>query len=130
MNIKRMCEIAVSEAKDFYGIELDYTPESINRLDELLENASQEKPLSERRRRCIAVEFGVYLGETMLKNGMADSGWQWKGARIPNYTIELESGVKLNPIIKVYRRLCNGAEDDVKSFYNVGIAITKGAFYK
>ena len=130
MNIKRVCEIAVSEAKEIYDTDLDYTPESIDRLDKMLEAASQETPLSERRRRSIAVESGFYLGETMLRNGMAESGWKWKGARVPHYTIELDSGVKLNPIIKVYRRLCNGAEDEVKSFYNVGLAITKGAFYK
>ncbi|SDA30621.1 hypothetical protein SAMN02910447_03233 [Ruminococcus sp. YE71] len=130
MNIKRICEIAVKEAKELYDTDLDYTPESIDRLDKMLEAASQETPLSERRRRSIAVEFGFYLGETMLKNGMAEAGWEWKGAKVPMIDLELASGVKLNPVVKVYRRLCNGEEDEVKSFYNVGIAITKGAFYK
>lgn len=37
---------------------------------------------------------------------------------------------KMFPIAKVWKRIINGTEDSVKSFYDIGIAITEGRFPK
>lgn len=64
--------------------------------------------------------FGSYLGETMLKNGLADNLYNWDMHEDFNHLMLIDENESfINPIDKVYKRLINGMEDSVISFYDV-----------
>ena len=66
----------------------------------------------------MAIIFGSYLGETLLKNGLSEKGFVW--GKEPSSNIPLlirNDSAYLTPNDKVYKRLVNGSEDSVISFY-------------
>ncbi len=67
----------------------------------------------------MAVIFGFYLGEVMLKNGFSKNGYTWGKSDISNIPLLVDDkGSYITPNDKVYKRLINGKEDNVNSFYD------------
>lgn len=113
---------AVRYAKSF-DKEFDYSKDSIKALEEILDyyanDISRSKP-TENQIWSMAVIFGSYLGEVMLRNGLAQKGYVWgkdDTSDIP--LLAADDGSYITPNDKVYKRLVNGKEDDVVSFYDV-----------
>lgn len=111
------------------GYDLDYTPESVDRLEEFLHAIHRIKDsakLSDDILWNIAVEYGFYLGQTLLRNKLSQLNWKW--AELSDGLPVLQDTRKnhMSPITKVYKRLINGPEDSVKSYYEVSIAIATG----
>ena len=111
------------------GRVLDYSDGSIAVLDELLDfyrEYFEENRLSEQTVWNLAVLFGTYLGETLLRNGLAGQGygWQLTGDGLP--VLERDSANQMSPITKAEKRIKNGPEDSVKSFYDVAKVIAEG----
>ena len=115
---------AVSYAKSF-GKELDYSEDSIKAVEEILDyyakDLTKSKP-TENQIWSMALIFGSYLGEVMLRNGLARKGYAWgkdDTSDIP--LLSAGDGSYATPNDKVYKRLVNGKEDDIVLFYDVAM---------
>lgn len=110
------------------NVSLDYSPDSIEQLEELLENYYRSKQTRNKEENKIwnmSLIFGSYLGQTLLYNVLYEKGYKWKIENGVPVLSHDESNI-MSPISKVYKRLTEGSGDNVKSFYDVAIAIAEG----
>ncbi len=130
INYREISETAVKFAEGF-DVKLDYTAQSIQKVDEILGTYfermneyggdSGEKTLWN-----IAVHFGIYIGETLLKNGLAEMGFKWfVKDSLPVLRNDLKN-TECSPITKAHKRILNGSGDSVVSFYNISFIIARG----
>ncbi len=117
---QRMCATAIEYANAFNKT-LDYSENSITDLEEILDWYSKDISVSKPTKNQIwsmAIIFGSYLGETLLKNGLSEKGFVWEKEPSSNIPLLIRNdGACLTPNDKVYKRLVNGSEDNVISFY-------------
>ena len=105
---------AATLAREEFRQSLDFTPESIAALDEILVliGESPELDLDFEARL-----WGSYLGE-VLRRRYAGS---WEMTQYPGGVAAVPAvdvrGSRLFPMMKVYRRLTIGDEEDLSSFY-------------
>lgn len=107
---------AAELARNEFGQKLDFTSDSIDGLDEILVRVGESPELD--------VEFevrlwGSYLGE-VLRRRYAGS-WemtQYPGGIAAVPAVDLR-GSRLFPLMKVYRRLTEGEEEDLRAFYSM-----------
>ena len=107
---------AVELAEAGFHRQLDYSPASIEALDEILVQVSETPELD--------LDFevrlwGSYLGEVLRRRYAG--GWeltQYPGgvAAVPAVDVR---GSRLFPLLKVYRRLTTGEEEDLQSFFSL-----------
>jgi len=107
---------AIEVARSEFRQTLDFTEESINALDEILVllGESPEIDLDYESRL-----WGSYLGE-VLRQRYAGT-WemtQYPGAEHAAPAVDVR-GSRLFPLMKVYRRLTIGEEEDLPSFYSM-----------
>jgi hypothetical protein len=105
---------AAETAQAEFDQTLDFSAESIDALDEILVmvGESPERDLEYEVRL-----WGSYLGE-MVRRRYAGS-WeltQYPGSAMAVPSVEVR-GSRLFPLMKVYRRLTAGEEEDLRSFY-------------
>ena len=104
----------------------DYSAQSIADLEEVLDGYATDLRVdrpTENQIWSVAMIFGYYLGETMLRHGMADKGYRWgllEGSTVP--VLLCNDGRYATPIDKVYKRLVNGSVDNVVSFYRAAMS--------
>ena len=105
---------AAEFARQEFKQKLDFTSESIDGLDEILVLVGESPELD--------VDFearlwGSYLGE-VLRRRYAGS---WEMTQYPGGAMAVPSidvrGSRLFPMMKVYRRLTVGDEEDLRTFY-------------
>ena len=128
---KPFCEGAVKVAMQF-GKTFSYEPEDINDMEEILElyhNAYENKKITNEIAERIAFSLGVYLGQVMLESKLSEFGYEWRVDENQPCLASDDSN-KMYPISKVYKRIINGIEDSVKSFYDVAIVIAERGFPK
>lgn len=109
-------QAAVETAKSEYRKTLDYSAESINTLDELIVLLSESLDID--------LDFesrlwGSYLGE-VIRSRYAGT-WemtQYPGGQVAVPAVEVR-GSRLFPLMKIYRRLTNGEEEDLRTFYKM-----------
>ena len=107
---------AADQARRDFRQKLDFTSESIDALDEILVLVGESPELD--------VDFevrlwGAYLGE-VLRRRYAGS-WemtQYPGGAVAVPAVELR-GSRVFPLMKVYRRLTVGEEEDLRAFYTM-----------
>lgn len=102
-------------ARASFGQNLDFNAESVDGLDDILVRVGESPELD--------LDFevrlwGSYLGEIFrLRYAGA-----WEIAQYPGGTAAVPSvevrGSRIFPLVKVYRRLTNGEEDDLRTFFN------------
>jgi hypothetical protein len=95
---------------------LDFTSESIDGLDEILVlvGESPERDLDFEVRL-----WGSYLGEVLRRRYVG--GWemtQYPGGEVAVPAVDVR-GSRLFPLLKVYRRLTVGEEEDLRAFYTM-----------
>lgn len=98
---------AVDLAQRDFQVKLDYSEESIRRLEDLI--ARQGQVSAERRRR-FALLWGAYLGEVARRH----HGAEW----LADGVLKFGTG-ELSPPSKVNKRFINGAEDNVYFYYQM-----------
>jgi hypothetical protein len=109
-------QAAVDVARNDFDQKLDNTPESVDALDEILVmvGESPDRDLDYEVRL-----WGSYLGE-MIRTRYAGT---WEMTQYPGGTVAVPAvnvrGSRLFPLMKVYRRLTAGEEEDLRSFYNM-----------
>ncbi len=107
---------AVEMARSEYKQTLDFSAESINGLDEILMLVSEDPNVDVDYESRL---WGSYLGE-VLRRRYAGS-WemtQYPGGVVSVPAVEIR-GSKLFPLMKVFRRLTVGDEEDLRSFYSM-----------
>jgi len=105
---------AAERAKSEFQQKLDFTSDSIDALDEILVLVGESPELE--------LDFevrlwGSYLGE-VLRRRYAGT-WemtQYPGGMVAVPAIEVR-GSRLFPLMKIYRRLTVGEEEDLRAFY-------------
>ncbi len=107
-------QAAVDLARTEFKRNLDFSAESVDTLDDILVVVSEspEKDLDFEVRL-----WGSYLGE-LLRRRYA-GGWemtQYPGGTVAVPAVDVR-GSRLFPLMKVYRRLTAGEEEDLRSFY-------------
>ena len=109
-------QAAVDCARREFKQKLDFTAESIDELDEILVLVGESPELD--------VDFearlwGSYLGE-VLRERYAGS---WEMTQYPGGVVAVPAvdvrGSRLFPLMKVYRRLTVGEEEDLRAFFSM-----------
>jgi hypothetical protein len=105
---------AVEAAKKDYRLALDFSAESVDVLDEILvmvgESPDHDVDYEVRL-------WGAYLGEIIRQRYAG--GWemtQYPGGTTAVPAVDVR-GSRLFPLMKVYRRLTMGDEEELRSFY-------------
>ena len=109
-------QAAAELAKRNFQQKLDFTSESIDSLDEILVQVGESPELD--------LDFevrlwGSYLGEVLRRR--YEGAWemtQYPGGVVAVPAVEVR-GSRLFPLMKVYRRLTVGEEDDLRAFYTM-----------
>jgi hypothetical protein len=105
---------AAEFARQEFKQKLDFTSESIDGLDEILVLVGESPELDVNFE---ARLWGSYLGE-VLRRRYAGS---WEMTQYPGGSMAVPSvdvrGSRLFPMMKVYRRLTVGDEEDLRTFY-------------
>lgn len=104
------------------GHTLDFSSESIHRVEDILDNYANDyashddmiKPL-DREVWSIAAIWGTYVGEVMRMELGERCSWE---AVEGGYLLDAQ-GAKANPILKAFKRIVNGPEDNIVSFYDI-----------
>lgn len=107
---------AVEAARSEYRQTLDFSAESMNVLDEILVLASEDPNADLDYESRL---WGSYLGEVLRRRYAGN--WemtQYPGGAVAVPAVEVR-GSKLFPLMKVYRRLTVGDEEDLRSFYDM-----------
>lgn len=126
---KPYCGGAIKFARQF-GKSFSYKSEDIADMEEILEkihNDYSNNAITAASAERIAVSLGIYLGQVMLENKLFECGYEWTVDSNEPCLIK-DNNNKMFPIAKVWKRIINGTEDNVKSFYDIGIAIAEGRF--
>ena len=108
---------AVGEAEKRYGVELDFSPESISALEEKilasLHRRHLEAPFESSEFNRNAVLWGAYIGETMKLSIEDEAHWE-QDSEFGQYTFPLHWGGGASfPVLWCVARLRNGQEDNV-----------------
>lgn len=128
INYIEICNSAINYGTLFDKV-LDYSAESIGDLDEILQyyyEAAKQEKTTDQQLWNIAVIFGIYLGQTLLDTHLTEKGYSWCLGEDKVPVLEKDDRNQMSPITKAYKRLMNGPEDSVKSFYDVAIFIADG----
>jgi hypothetical protein len=119
--IKNNCNTAVKYAASF-GYTLDLSDESINKVEEILDyyandllSLNQDESPTENQIWSMASIWGSYVGEVMVRNIGEPCRWVYVEGE---YLVEAQ-GATANPIGKAFKRLINGSEDNINSFYDI-----------
>lgn len=109
-------QAAVEVARNDFQQKLDYTADSINALDEILVLLSESPEIDLDYESRL---WGSYLGEVLrLRYAGSWEMTQYPGAAHAAPAVDVR-GSRLFPLMKVYRRLTIGEEEDLRSFYTM-----------
>jgi hypothetical protein len=109
-------QAAAQTAREQFRRDLDYSSESIEGLDEILVLVGESPDLD--------IDFevrlwGSYLGEVLRRRYAG--GWEmtkYPGGEMAVPAVEVR-GSRLFPLMKVYRRLTEGEEEDLATFFSM-----------
>ena len=107
-------QAAVELARKEFKQDLDFSAESVDALDDILVVAVPQRDLDFEVRL-----WGSYLGEVLRRRYAG--GWemtQYPGGTVAVPAVDVR-GSRLFPLMKVYRRLTVGEEEDLRSFYTM-----------
>jgi len=109
---------AVHEARQF-NAQLDYSENSLIEVEAILSQLARQTPLTSDQVDEVCKMWGSYLGEVVRRR----FGGEWSVETYPGKqfaTLTLSVGAnKLFPSMKVHRRLTQGEDDNVWSFYKM-----------
>ncbi len=110
----RQAAAIVAAAADISGAALDYSPESVSLVEEIVDGFRAEGVTSEAVAESLAA-FGCYVGEVLTRH----SGGVWKqvrdtGAAAPSLVVELPDARECRPIDWVFRRLSGGGDVSIR----------------
>ncbi len=131
-NISDMMEQYAAEAVRLapeFGIMLDYSESSLEGLERILDRLAETFPSSEMELRSeesvqkeldsVSRIWGGYFGETVRRLWGGTWGVEtYPGTVAPVISVDV-GGAKLFPVMKIYRRLTKGEDENVWRFYQM-----------
>lgn len=122
---------AVEMARERYQIELDFSEESIAKLEVLFKKMNKERPSTIARRLLkkrdyiaeqmdfVMKAYGAYIAEVISRN-IARGTWRVENDRYPDESILTfrVGDTDMYPPVKVYKRLRYGRDDNVRNYYD------------
>jgi hypothetical protein len=119
---------AVRLANEF-GVSLDYSESSLEALERILDQLADKFPSSETEPRSedpmqreldsVSRIWGGYFGETIRRLWGGEWGVEtYPGTIAPVISVDL-GGAKLFPVMKIFRRLTKGDDENVWRFYQM-----------
>jgi hypothetical protein len=125
-NVQKMAEAyaedTVTFAKNQFGITLDWSDASIGNIEQLLDKthssyiSTSPKPTQEQVM-SFAKGYGSYIGEVYRRNHGAEWGIVTLGGqKMPG--LRTKAGVSFWPWARAANRITEGAENNVKDYYN------------
>lgn len=131
INYQGIAEKAVEYAAQ-NNVQLDFSAESFQKVDDILGTyyehlAEYEGEDGAKALWNIAVLYGIYMGEVLLRLQLEEQGYYWcveDGLPV----IKKDAGNQMSPITKAHKRILNGPEDNVKSFCDIALQIASGKF--
>lgn len=129
--MKEMLELAENavEAARFWGIELDYSAESLESVEMLAQKiyrSSRTLSLPEDILLGVANLYGAYLGEVLLRCGLKDLGFAWTENEEGKNGIGRED-MWMAPVTKVHKRITQGPEHSLTEFFECMFGLAVGA---
>lgn len=127
---KAFAEDARQKAQRDFGVTLDFSPASVERLEGILARQVEEmkdSPLLPIQIEAIAKVWGAYLGEVIRRQ----RGGDWISPKTGPFAglCVLRMGTEeICPLAKVYKRLSDGAEDNLFAYSQV--LLERSAFSK
>lgn len=127
---KRLANLAVSYAKQM-GYTFDYSAACVEQLETILNEYSEElmadqsEQITEKQIWSMSLIWGAYLGETIRRQTTSNVRWLQEEDTKEVYLINENQG-KVYPVTKVQKRLREGLQDNVVSFYDVSLAFLEG----
>ena len=129
LNYQVVCETALKLAENF-GKHFSFAEQDIDELEEILETYHQDYSnhvCTEHEVWNVSVIWGIYLGQVLIEKHIGAYGYCWKME--DGFPLLVKDGEnKMSPITKVQKRILNGMEDSVKSFYQIACMIADGRF--
>lgn len=115
-------DLCVQSARDVSGVVLDYSVESLELLDDIIEGFREDGVTANQVAETLFT-FGCYVGEVFVRN----CNGEWRNAEDTSFSqfagfpivVQLGPTNFVNPIGKVFKRLENGKEDYLPSLYRV-----------
>ena len=131
MNMKEMVELAEQavEAAKVWKLDLDYSAASLDGLEWIAEKifrSNRMLSLPEDLLIGVANVYGAYLGEVLLRSGLADLDFAW----VKNEEGEIGIGREdmwMAPVTKVYKRITQGPEHSLMVFFECMFGLAIGA---
>lgn len=116
-NAPRHAAAIVATAADISGAELDYSPESIDLVEDIVDGFRAEGVTGEDMAESL-IAFGCYVGEILTRH----AGGAWRNApavpsMIAPLVVELPDARECDPIDWVFRRLKFGADVSIRDLY-------------
>ena len=116
---RNLAELAVVVIQKSQGKLLDFSPESLKTVDELVLGFKKEGNTPQSMNKTLVI-LGCYVGEVMVRN----LGYQWDNPTDTEMAfgfdvtgIRGKNGGLSNPIGKVFKLMTIGEEDSVMAFY-------------
>ncbi|GGJ29438.1 hypothetical protein [Streptomyces brasiliensis] len=121
-NAPRHAAAIVATAADISGTELDYSPESIGLVEDIIDGFRDEGVTGEEMAEAL-VAFGCYVGEILTRH----VGGAWRPAQAAHPTtaslvVELPDARECHPIDWVFRRLTSGTDISIRALYATAAA--------
>ncbi|WIY60187.1 hypothetical protein [Bacillus arachidis] len=128
--VQELCNVAIEYAKAFDKT-FNYSEEDIKELEEILDYyandlrdkkaiGDEEDIPTENQMYSMALIWGSYLGEVLKRHLGQEAEWLQETVFDNEEVLHLQVGEwKVFPIDKVYKRLVNGSEENVISFYDI-----------
>ena len=129
--MEEMLELAENavEAARAWGLELDYSAESVESVERLAEKiyrANRMFSLPEDVLLGVANLYGAYLGEVLLRSGLDTLGYAWMKNEEGVVGIGQED-TWMGPVTKVYKRITQGPYHSLTDFFECTFGLAIGA---
>lgn len=115
--MRSYAETAVRVARDEFNCRLDFSPESIRALDEILAAVADKESEGDFEQQVRL--WGGYFGEVLRRRYAGE----WEMTQYPGGLASVPAidvrGSRLFPLMKVYRRLTMGESEEIGSFFQM-----------
>jgi hypothetical protein len=124
--VTQVCNAYVADMLEFansqYGLELDFSIDSVSKVEEIANDIASNKPRfslfrrkTEQRAEGFSKMLGFYLAETMRRQWGGEHGWVTaEGARF--YGLRLTDGSLCWPVGRAQQRITAGRENNLRDY--------------
>jgi len=118
-NAAQIAALAVPFVEQNYGMQLDYSAESLRTLDGIIDDLRRDQRFEALQ--TLLFSMGCYVGEVLVRR----AGARWRSAQdlgmgkvgSSPIAVEMPDGRGCNPVGRVYRRFQKGKEDSLSAFF-------------